>query len=268
MDDQRLGALVRAVRLRHRLRQQDVADAAGVSQSTVSLVERGHFRTLPVEVVRRIAAALDVRVELIGRWRGGDADRLLGRRHSMLAESFACFVAAHHGWIVEPEVSFAIYGERGIIDQLAWNAAAGHLLVVEFKTAFVDVNDMLGTLDRKRRLIRQIVAERGWQPRAVSVWLIVSDTRTNRRHAIEHATLLRSRFPLDGRQLRPLLRHPSLPTAGLAFWTGSSPGGARQIGGTRAGGNTANSRSAVPAASVASQPRRNPNPRSGPDGLV
>jgi transcriptional regulator with XRE-family HTH domain len=265
VDDQRLGALVRAVRLRRGLRQQDVADAAGVSQSTISLVERGHVRTLSLEVVRRIAAALDIRVELIGRWRGGDAHRLLGRRHSMLAESFACFVAAHEGWTVEPEVSFAIYGERGIIDHLAWNQAAGHLLVVEFKTAFVDVNEMLGTLDRKRRLIRSIAVERGWQPKAVSVWLIVSDTRTNRRHANDHATLLRSKFPLDGRQLRPLLRHPSGPTAGLAFWTGSSPGGARQIGVTRAGGNKAVSRAAGTAASVASQPRRNPNLRSGPD---
>jgi transcriptional regulator with XRE-family HTH domain len=253
------------VRLRRGWRQQDVADAAGMGQSTISLVERGHFQTLSVEGVRRIAAALDIRVQLIGRWRGGDADRLLGRRHSMLAESFASFVATHEGWVVEPEVSFAIYGERGIIDQLAWNADAGHLLVVEFKTAFVDVNEMLGTLDRKRRLIRPCVAERGWQPRAVSVWLIVSDTRTNRRHAIEHSTLLRSKFPLDGRQLRPLLRHPSGPTGGLAFWTGSNPGGARQSGGHRAGGNAAVSRAARPAASVASQPRRNPNLRSGLD---
>jgi hypothetical protein len=124
---------------------------------------------------------------------------------------------------------------------------------------------MLGTLDRKQRLIRPIVAERGWQPRAVSVWLIVSDTRTNRRHAIEHATLLRSKFPLDGRQLRQLLRHPSGPTAGLAFWTDSSPGGTGQGRGPRAGGNEAVPRAARPAASVAPQPRRNPNPRSGPD---
>lgn len=227
MDDQRLGAIVRAVRLRRRLRQQDVADAAGVSHATVSLIERGHCEQLSLVMIRRIAAALDVRVDLVGRWRGGDLDRLLNRRHSLLAESFAALVARTPGWIVEPEVSFAIYGERGVIDQLAWHAGTEHLLVVEVKTALVDVNELLGTLDRKHRLSRQIAAGRGWKPNLVSVWLIVADTGTNRRHAREHATLLRSRLPLDGRQFRKLLRNPSVAGSGTAFWSDSNLGSTR-----------------------------------------
>jgi hypothetical protein len=130
----------------------------------VSLLERGHCETLSLATIRRIAGAVDVRVDLVGRWRGGDLDRLLDRRHSLLAESFAAMVAHAHGWVVEPEVSFASYRERGSIDQLAWHAETGHLLVVELKTQLVDVNELLGTLDRKRRLIRQIVAGRGWAP--------------------------------------------------------------------------------------------------------
>ncbi|MGA3057977.1 MAG: helix-turn-helix transcriptional regulator [Candidatus Limnocylindrales bacterium] len=228
MDDLRLGAVVRAVRMRRGLRQQDLAKLAGVAHATVSLVERGHCRTLSLETIRRIGAAIDIRVELLGRWRGGDVDRLLSQRHSALAESFASFLASHAGWVVEPEVSFAIYGERGVIDQLGWNAATGHLLVIELKTAFIDINEMLGTLDRKQRLIRSIAAERGWHPSRVSVWLIVSDTRTNRRHAVEHATLLRSRFRLDGRQLRSFLRNPFEATTGIAFWTDSNPGSTKQ----------------------------------------
>jgi hypothetical protein len=156
---------------------------------------------------------------LAARWRGGDADRLLSRRHSLLAESFASFMESAAGWVVEPEVSFAVYGERGIIDQLAWHAGTGHLLVIELKTEFVDVNEMLGTLDRKVRLARTVAAGRGWRARQVSAWLIASATRTNRRHAAEHAALLRSRLRLDGRQLRPFLRNPSEATSGLAFWT-------------------------------------------------
>jgi transcriptional regulator with XRE-family HTH domain len=86
MED-RLGALIRAVRRRRGMRQEDLARLAGVSHSTVSLVEREHWQKLSLATVRAIAAALDIRVDVMGRWRGGDADRLLNRRHSLLAES-------------------------------------------------------------------------------------------------------------------------------------------------------------------------------------
>jgi hypothetical protein len=174
---------------------------------------------------------VDVRIELTPRWRGGDADRLLNRGHSLLAESFAAFMATAAGWVVEPEVSFAIYGERGVIDQLAWHRATGHLLVIELKTEFVDINEMLGTIDRKVRLARTIATARGWASHAVSVWVIAPSTRTNRRHAAQHAALLRTRLRLDGRQLRPFLRNPSEATSGLAFWTDSNPRSTRPEGG-------------------------------------
>jgi transcriptional regulator with XRE-family HTH domain len=224
MDDQQLGRLVRSVRLRRRMRQVDVASVAGVSHATVSLVERGHCRKMSLETLSRISSALDVRIELTARWRGGDTDRLLNRRHSLLAESFAVFMRTVVGWVAEPEVSFSIYGERGVIDQLAWHPATGHLLVIELKTEFVDVSELLGTLDRKVRLARTVAAQRGWSARRISVWVIVSATRTNRRHAAQHAVLLGSRLRLDGRQLRPFLRNPGEATSGLAFWTDSIPG--------------------------------------------
>ncbi|HEX7491149.1 MAG TPA: helix-turn-helix transcriptional regulator [Candidatus Limnocylindrales bacterium] len=228
MNDMTLAAALRAVRLRRGLRQLDLATLARVSRATISLVERGHWQCLSIETVRRIAAVLDVRIDCVARWRGGDLDRLLSRRHSALAEQVAGLLQAHSGWIVVPEVSFAIYGERGVIDQLGWHEAAAHLLVLELKTEFVDINAALGTLDRKVRLARTIAAERGWGPKLVSVWLIVSDTRTNRRHAAEHSTLLGTRFKMDGRQLRAYLRNPSAATTGLAFMTNANPHNAAQ----------------------------------------
>ena len=230
MDDQRLGSLIRAVRLRRHLRQIDVASIAGVSRGSVSLIERGHLQKLSLETVRRVAVAVEVRVEVLGRWRGDRADRLMSRRHSALAESFASFLSSRPGWTTEPEVSFSIYGERGIIDQLAWHAAKCHLLVIELKTEFVDFNEMLGTLDRKVRLARTIAAGRGWRASQISVWLIVVDTRTNRRHAAEHATLLRARFRLDGRALRGWLLNPAEQVTGLAFWTDANGGSASPLG--------------------------------------
>jgi hypothetical protein len=190
-------------------------------------VERDHCEQLSLATVRRISAALDIRVDLVGRWRGGDLDRLLNRRHSLLAESFAARVMRSPGWIVEPEVSFSIYGERGLIDQLIWHAGARHLILIEFKTELVDINELLGTLDRKRRLIRQVAASRGWAPDHVSVWLVVADTCTNRRHARDHATLFDGWLPADGRQFRRLLGDPSRPASGVAFWAHSNPGSTR-----------------------------------------
>jgi hypothetical protein len=129
---------------------------------------------------------------------------------------------------VEPEVSFSIYGERGVIDQLAWHAATAHVLVVELKTELVDINELLGTLDRKRRLIMRIARERGLEPKLVSVWLVITDTSTNRRHARDHATLLHSRLPSEGRQLRRLIGDPSVAMSGVAFWSHSNADGTRR----------------------------------------
>jgi transcriptional regulator with XRE-family HTH domain len=223
MDDQRFGGVLRAVRKRRGLAQIDLARLAGVSHGTVSLIERGHCDRLSLAILRRVASVVDVRTELVARWRGGELDRLLSRSHSMLAESFAGFVLLQGGWTLEAEVSFSVFGERGAIDQLAWHPATSHLLVIELKTALVDVNELLGTLDRKRRLARVVASDRGWRPARVSTWLIVQDTRTNRRHVSEHRLLLRSRLSLDGRQLRSFLARPSHATSGLAFWPNSSP---------------------------------------------
>jgi len=223
MDARRLGSLVRAVRIRKGLRQLDVAGSAGVSRATVSRFESGNVGRLSLDTIDRIAAVVDVRTEILGRWQGGDGDRLLNWRQSLLADSFSAAARAHDGWLFEPEVSFSIYGERGVIDQLGWHELRSHLLVVELKTEFVDINEMLGTLNRKLRLAPRVAADKGWRPKVVSVWLIVADTRTNRRHAARHWSLLRSRFSLDGRSLSAFLDNPVAATFGMAFWTDVRP---------------------------------------------
>jgi transcriptional regulator with XRE-family HTH domain len=233
MNDLQLGSVVRAVRRRRGLSQAALAASASISHGTVSLIERGHCDTLSLRAVRRVAAALEIRIDLQARWRGGELDRLLSRRHARLGEGFAAFMVERPGWIVEPEVSFSIYGERGIVDLLGWHEATRHLLVIELKTEFVDLNELLGTLDRKRRLARSIVTERGWRPATVSVWLVVEDTRTNRRHAAQHRTLLRAALPLDGRQLGPFLARPAEATLGMAFWPSANPRSGRHGPDTR-----------------------------------
>ena len=128
--DQRVGAAFRAVRIRLGWRQRDVADAAGVSAALVSLVERGHIGSTSVDAIRRVSAALDIRVDVIARWRGAELDRLINWRHAAMTDLVARWLTSL-GWEVAPEVSFSYYGERGSSDLLCWHAASRTLLVVE-----------------------------------------------------------------------------------------------------------------------------------------
>ena len=223
MDDIRVGAAFRAVRVRRRWRQEDVAARAGVPRSLVSDIERGHFGTTSLDRLRAVAAALDVRIDLVARWRGGELARLLSSRHSALNESVAGYFERLPGWAQKPEVSFSIYGERGVIDILAYHAASGSLLVIELKTEIVDVNEMVGTLDRKARLASQVARDIGWDARSVSRWLIVTRDKTNQRRIEAHRSMLRAAMPADGHAMRSWLAHPSGRIAALSMWTSVAP---------------------------------------------
>lgn len=220
MDDFRLGTIIRLVRQARGWRQQDLSDKSGVSQSAISRMERGHVGPQSIDSVRAVAAALDIRVDLVPRWRGGDLDRLLNRGHSALHESVArMFRDELPAWILAPEVSFAIFGERGVIDILAWHPGRRALLLIELKTDLADINELLGTFDRKRRLAAEVAAGRGWDPVTVSAWLIISESRTSRRRVEAHAAMLHAALPNDRRTIRRWLRDPVGTVAGLTFWT-------------------------------------------------
>ena len=217
---------MRAVRIRRRWRQSDLARAAGVSQSTVSRLERGHLGTLSLDALRAVAAALDMRIDLVARWRGGELDRLLNARHSAMHESVARMFATLPGWVAVPEVSFSVRGERGIVDVLAWHAASRSLLVVELKTELVDVQEVLGTLDRKRRLAPLIGHERGWDARQVGAWLLFSESTMNRERVRAHASVLRAACPAGGPEIRRWLHQPAGVIRALSFLgTGFAGGG-------------------------------------------
>jgi transcriptional regulator with XRE-family HTH domain len=216
MSDLRVGAAFRAVRLRRNWRQQDVASRAAVSRGLVSLIERGHVGSVSVETQRRVGSVLEIRIDVNARWRGADLDRLLNAGHSNLAATVIEWLVAA-GWDVAPEVSFSIYGERGVIDLLAWHASTRTLLVIELKTLIVDLHELIGVTDRKTRLARQIANDRGWPAVRVATLVVVSDTTTNRRRVAAHRQLLRSAYPSDGRALRGWLRDPTRAFAGLAF---------------------------------------------------
>ena len=142
---------------------------------------------------------------------------LINSRHAAMHEAMARYLVSVGTWISEPEVSFSVWGERGVIDVLAWHSSSRTLLVIELKTELVDLNETMGTLDRKRRLADGVARDRGWEAVAVGTWLVFADSRTNRRALATHATVLRSKYPVDGRTIRSWLRQPVGPVLALSF---------------------------------------------------
>ena len=162
VDDQRAGRALRAIRLHRRRRQVDIARVAGVSQSSVSRMERGHLGPFSLDTLRGVAVALDATLDVGIRWRGGEVDRVVGARHSAMTERMVAQLDAIGGWQWAAEASFSAWGERGVIDLLAWHAGRRCLLVIELKTELVDPAALLAQVDRYRRLAPAVGRERGW----------------------------------------------------------------------------------------------------------
>lgn len=216
MDDQRVGRILRA--LRHRLgwRQSDVAREAGLTQDDVSRAERG--RSKDVRKLRRHGQALDADVSIAVRWRGGEIDRLLDEGHAAIV-GWVVILLEGLGWEVHPEVSFAVYGERGSIDVLAWHAPTRTLLVVEVKTELASIEETLRVHDVKQRLAAAVGAERfGWQQAsAVCRMLVLPGTSTPRRQVRRHDAVLAPAYRRRGDDARSWLAAPSGSPSLLVF---------------------------------------------------
>jgi transcriptional regulator with XRE-family HTH domain len=217
MDDQRIGWSLRSIRIKKRWRQADLAARARVSRWVVMRIEQGRLSSVPLGKLRAVAAALDARIDTVVRWHGGDLPRLVSARHAAMHEAMARYFQRLPAWVVEPEVSFSVFGERGVIDILAWHPTSRMLLVIELKTEVVDLNELLGTLDPKRRLAWTVARDRGWDPVHISAWVVVADSRTNRRAIATHSAVLRAKLPVDGRVVRGWLGNPAQPINALSF---------------------------------------------------
>jgi transcriptional regulator with XRE-family HTH domain len=217
VDDLRLGALFRTVRLRRGWRQDDVAAATHVSRSQVSRVERGQLGELRVGDLRSIAEVLEIRLPFAPWWHGGEIDRVANERHGLMHEQVAAMFAELPDWVCSAEVTFSEFGERGSIDLLAWHPARRALLIIELKTEITDPAALVAQVDRYRRLAAEIGRKRGWVAASVSVWVVVADSSMNRRRLARHRTMLRNAFPLEGRTMKSWLRAPAGPVAALSF---------------------------------------------------
>lgn len=205
--DLEIGRVVRALRHRHGWRQEDLARRAGVSQRHVSRFESGDLDHLTLHAVRAMARPLGLDIALLGRWRGGELDRLLDADHAFLQSAFRMLLD-RLGWLVAAEVTFNERGERGSMDLLAMHPPTGMLLVVEIKTMVADVQGLLRPLDAKVRLASVVARRLGWHARVVVPCLVLAESTTTRRRLREHAPLF-APFARRGVEARRWLASPS-----------------------------------------------------------
>lgn len=216
VDDIGIGRLFRSLRLRLGWRQLDVAAKSTVSRASYSLIERGQLDRIPLGTLRRAAAVLEVRLTIEPSWRGGQIQRVISGKHAAMAERVASMLVAA-GWQVRPEASFNNFGERGVVDLVAWHPGRRTLLLVEIKTTLVDPSGLLMVADRRRRLASVIARDSGWSPLIIAQWAVLADGRTNHRRVADHRSMLRAAFPADGRTVPGWLRDPSSPLDALWF---------------------------------------------------
>jgi hypothetical protein len=190
-----------------------------VSREQVSRLERDGPHGQPFDALRAVAEALGLRLEVTLRGRGGDLDRVVNAAHAALHELIARHLGTLDGWIWLPEVSYSIFGERGVIDILAWHAATRSLLIIEPTTDIVDPQGLVAVMSTRVRLARRIARDHGWTPATVSAWVVVTESKSGRRRLARHGHLLRGAFPADGRAMRAWLREPSGRISALSFWS-------------------------------------------------
>jgi transcriptional regulator with XRE-family HTH domain len=228
MDDVAIGRTLRSIRVRLRLRQADLAARTGLSQQLVSLLETGGLDHVSVRTARAVARALGAELVVTVRWRGAELDRVRDEDHARIVAAVAALLESL-GWVVQPEVTYSRYGERGSIDLLAFHPPTGSLLVVEVKTELVSVEETLRRLDAKVRLAQGIAGERfGWRVSNVSRLLAIAEGRTARRRVQRHEGVFARAMPMRGHAARAWLARPSGRAGLLVFMSSTTEAGARR----------------------------------------
>lgn len=217
MDGPRVGRTIRVIRLRLGLSQRELGQRAGQSQQQISRLERGDLETTTIRALRAVLGALGASLEVRVRWRGPELDRLLDADHAELVATATAILRAL-GWEVVHEWTFNHFGERGAIDLVAWHPEARALLVVEVKSDLVDLQDLLGSLDRKARITLAVLApERGWRPAAVARLVVLPERSGLRAKVGRFEDVLRPTLPARTRAIRAWLRAPRGALAGIWF---------------------------------------------------
>jgi transcriptional regulator with XRE-family HTH domain len=220
----RLGVGLKERRLGGDLRQVDVSDRAGVTQSWVSRMERGLGQSASLETWASVAAAVGLQLvafleDVPGADRPRDYEHL--KRQQLIIET-----ATAGGWRAAPELLIDPGLTRSRAVDVYLERPTGHeAAAVEIWDFFDDVGAAIRGLDGKVAMIarRHAVTETsaGGLTWRVGGLLVVRGTRRNRALVREFGAIFRARFPGSPDAWMAALTDPArpLPSAGALLWT-------------------------------------------------
>lgn len=176
-----LGDEIRRARRSAGLSQEAVANAAGVSHTTVSRIERGRAGDVRLRLLARLMAA--VGLDLAARAYPGP-DPIRDAAHAALLERLRARLGPGLRW--QTEVPLPLRG-----DLRAWDAvisSEGHRVGIECETRVEDVQALVRRIALKRR-----------DGDVAAVIIVVADTNHNREVLSVAGGVIRAELPGDTR---------------------------------------------------------------------
>lgn len=202
----RLGVALREARLHLRLSQRQVATWAGVSQSWVSLMERGRGAGASLETWASVTAAVDEQlVAYLERAPGASRPR----DHAHLrGQELVIRTARSGGWLPLPEAPLDPTAQRSrSVDVLLARGGGMEVAVVEIWDWFDDVGAAMRSLDGK---IAAAGGSANEGRQAGGLW-VVRGTRRNHLLAAELHALFGAKFPGSSSAWLRALTDPGIP---------------------------------------------------------
>jgi transcriptional regulator with XRE-family HTH domain len=211
----RIGIALRDARRSAGLAQWQVAERAGVSQSFVSRIERGHGTTASLETLAACAAAVGLQLAAFIELAPGvdpprDAEHL--RRQDLVIR-----MARAGGWSARPEHPIDPDALRSrSIDVLLERTEASEAVVIEVVDLLTDAGGEMRELADKVAAIQRQRGE-AWTVRG---FLVLRATAGNRRVVREASAVFTARFGATGAAWMAALRAgANLPGADGLLWT-------------------------------------------------
>lgn len=220
----RIGTAVREARRALGLRQRDVAERAGMTQSHVSRIERGLEPGTPLSTYCALAAALDVQLAAFIEARPGAS--LPRDLEHLTRQQVLITTSGPGGWDGEPEVRVEIEGGQvRSIDVLLTRPTRRECAVTEIWDLMPDVGDAMRGLEAKIAAMRTRLGPE-WH---VSGLLVIRATKRNRELVRRFGALFRARYPASSAAwLRALAnRDAAMPDEAGFLWSAVSGGDLR-----------------------------------------
>lgn len=203
----RLGIGIREERLRRGLPQHAVAASAGISQSWVSLMERGRGAGATLESWAAVAAA--VQEQLVGYLEHAPGASVPRDSNHLRGQELAIRTALSGGWRPLPEAPVDPGAVRSrSVDVLLVREARAEVAVVEVWDWLDDVGQAMRSFDGK--LAAAPLMTHGPDMASSGIW-ILRGTRRNHALVAELPELFRAKFPASPREWLTALTDPATP---------------------------------------------------------